>query len=92
MGDRVDGRELPEPREAGSDALLLLGLLVLLRERNEEGNEEMGLLLVIAGLLLWLLGGYFVIGIVLIVLGLVLFFAWPGGYGYGYYRGRRGPV
>jgi hypothetical protein len=52
----------------------------------------MGLLLVIAGLLLWLLGGYFVIGIVLIVLGLVLFFAWPGGYGYGYHRGGRGPV
>jgi hypothetical protein len=50
----------------------------------------MGLLLVIAGLLLWLLGGYFVIGIVLIVVGLALFFAWPGGYGYGYRR--RGPM
>jgi hypothetical protein len=37
MDDRVDGRELPEPREPGSDALLLLGLLVLLRKRNEEG-------------------------------------------------------
>jgi hypothetical protein len=35
--------------------------------------------------------GYFVIGIVLIVLGLALFFAWPGGYGYGYHR-RRGPM
>jgi hypothetical protein len=52
----------------------------------------MGLLLVIAGLLLWLLGGYFVIGIVLIVLGLALFFAWPGGYGYGHWHGRRGPM
>jgi hypothetical protein len=49
----------------------------------------MGLLLVIAGLLLWLLGGYFVIGIVLIVLGIVLFFSWDGGYGYGHWRGPR---
>jgi hypothetical protein len=52
----------------------------------------MGLILIIAGLLLWLLGGYFVIGIILIVIGLLLLFApWPGAYGYGYWRGRRGP-
>lgn len=52
----------------------------------------MGVLLIIAGLLLWLLGGYFVIGLVLIVLGVLLLFApWPGAYGYGYWRGRRGP-
>jgi hypothetical protein len=51
----------------------------------------MALILVIAGLLLWLLGGYFIIGIILIVIGLILFFAWDGGYGYQTYRGRRGP-
>jgi hypothetical protein len=50
-----------------------------------------GLVLVIIGLLLWLLGGYFLIGVVLIIVGLILLF-WPGvPYGYGYYRGRRGP-
>ena len=49
----------------------------------------MGLVFVIAGLLLWLLGGYFVIGIVLFVIGIAMFFAWPGGYGYGSWR--RGP-
>ena len=53
----------------------------------------MGLILIIAGLLLWLLGGYFIIGLVLIILGVLLLFApWPGAYGYGYYRGRRGPM
>jgi hypothetical protein len=52
----------------------------------------MGLILVIAGLLLWLLGGYFVIGIILIVIGvLLLFVPWDGAYGYSHYRGRRGP-
>lgn len=30
--DRVDGRDLPEPREPGSDALLIRGLLVLVSE------------------------------------------------------------
>jgi len=49
----------------------------------------MGLLLVIAGLLLWLLGGYFLIGIILIILGLVLFLA-PGA-PYGYSHWHRGP-
>lgn len=48
----------------------------------------MGLLLIILGLLLWLLGGWFWIGIILIVLGLVLLFVpWDGAYGYHHYRG-----
>lgn len=51
----------------------------------------MGLALVIVGLLLWLLGGYFVLGIVLIVIGIVLLFSPGPFYGYGWYRGRRGP-
>jgi hypothetical protein len=51
----------------------------------------MALILVIIGLLLWLLGGYFVIGIILIVIGLILLFVPQVPYGYGYYRGRRGP-
>jgi hypothetical protein len=34
MSDRVDGTELPEPREPGSDAFLILGLLALLRKLN----------------------------------------------------------
>lgn len=51
----------------------------------------MGIVLVIVGLLLWLLGGYFVIGVVLMVVGLALLLApWPGAYGYGYWRGRGG--
>ena len=50
-----------------------------------------GLLLVIGGLLLWLLGGYMTLGIILIVIGVILMFVpVPGLYGYGYYRGRRG--
>lgn len=51
----------------------------------------MGLILIIVGLLLWLLGGYFLIGIILIIIGLVLLFAPGPWYGYGWYRGRRGP-
>lgn len=51
----------------------------------------MGLVLFVVGLLLWLLGGYFVLGIVLMVLGIVLFFTWEGGYGYRHWHGRRGP-
>jgi hypothetical protein len=51
----------------------------------------MGLLLIIGGLLLWLLGGYLVIGLVLIVLGVVLLFVPGPFYGYGYWQGRRGP-
>jgi hypothetical protein len=51
----------------------------------------MALLLVILGVLLWLIGHYVIIGIVLIVVGLLLFFAWDGGYGYRSMRGRGGP-
>jgi hypothetical protein len=44
----------------------------------------MGLLLIIAGLLLWLVGGYFAIGVILLFV--------PGPfYGYSYWQGRRGP-
>jgi hypothetical protein len=50
----------------------------------------MGLILIIAGLLLWLLGGYFVIGLVLLIIGVVLLFAPGPFYGYSYWRGRRG--
>jgi hypothetical protein len=54
----------------------------------------MGLILVVAGLLLWLLGGYVIVGLVLIVIGIVLLFLpGPGWYGYPYYRDRRrGPL
>lgn len=54
----------------------------------------MGLILIIAGLLLWLLGGFFLVGIILIVIGLVLLFVpYDGAYGYSHYRGRRrGPL
>jgi membrane-bound ClpP family serine protease len=48
----------------------------------------MGLILVIAGLLLWLVGGYFVAGLILLVIGVVLLFAPGPWYGYGWYRGR----
>jgi hypothetical protein len=49
-----------------------------------------GLVLIIAGFLLWLLGGYVLIGLILIILGIVL--AFVPGVPYGYpYRGRRGP-
>jgi hypothetical protein len=51
----------------------------------------MGLILIIVGLLLWLLGGWFLIGIILIVLGVVLLFAPGPFYGYGWYRGRGAP-
>lgn len=51
----------------------------------------MGLLLILIGLLLWLLAGWFVVGLILIVLGVVLLFAPGPWYGYGWYRGRRAP-
>jgi hypothetical protein len=51
----------------------------------------MGLILVIVGLLLWLLGGWFVVGVILIVVGIVLIFVPGAPYGYGYYHNRRGP-
>lgn len=50
----------------------------------------MGLVLVIVGLVL-LLVGYFTIGLVLVVIGLLLFVVPGPFYGYGYWRGRRGP-
>jgi hypothetical protein len=53
--------------------------------------HDMGLLLVIAGLLLWLVGGYFVAGLIVLVIGVVLLFAPGPWYGYGYWRGRGGP-
>lgn len=51
----------------------------------------MGLLLIVAGLLLWLLAGWFVVGVILIVVGVVLLFVPGPFYGYGYWRGRRPP-
>lgn len=51
----------------------------------------MGLILILAGLLIWLLAGYVIVGIVLIVIGIVLF-VYPGApYGYSTWRGRRAP-
>lgn len=50
----------------------------------------MGLVLIAIGVVLLVLG-YFIIGLVLLVLGLVLLFAPGPWYGYGWYRGRRGP-
>jgi hypothetical protein len=50
----------------------------------------MGLILVIAGLLLWLLAGWFVVGIILIVVGIILLFV-PGTAGYSDWHGRRAP-
>lgn len=50
----------------------------------------MGLLLVIIGFVIWLLG-HFLIGIILIAVGIVLIFIPQVPYGYGWYRGRRGP-
>lgn len=52
----------------------------------------MGLILIILGLILWLVTGWFVVGLILIVVGILLLFApWPGAYGYNYYRGRGNP-
>jgi hypothetical protein len=48
----------------------------------------MGLALIIAGLLLWLLAGWLVIGLILIVVGLVLLLAPGPFYGYAYWRHR----
>jgi hypothetical protein len=51
----------------------------------------LGVLLIVAGLLLWLLAGFFVLGVILIVLGVILLFVpWDGAYGYHRY-GRRPP-
>lgn len=51
----------------------------------------MGLVLVVVGLLLWLLGGWFVIGIICIIVGIVLLFVPAVPYGYSSWRGRGGP-
>jgi hypothetical protein len=54
----------------------------------------MALLLVIAGLVVWLglhFENHVVIGIVLLIVGVCLLFVPGVPYGYGYWRGRRGP-
>jgi 4-amino-4-deoxy-L-arabinose transferase-like glycosyltransferase len=51
----------------------------------------MGVVLVIAGLLLWLLAGYFVIGVIVLIAGLVLLFVPGPFYGYSYWNDRRPP-
>lgn len=51
----------------------------------------MGLLLIVVGLLLWLLAGWFVVGVILIVLGVILLFVPGVPYGYSTWHGRRGP-
>jgi hypothetical protein len=48
----------------------------------------MGLLLLILGLVLMLVG-YFFIGLVILIIGLVLLFVPGSPYGYGWYRDRR---
>jgi hypothetical protein len=50
-----------------------------------------GLLLIVAGLLLWLLAGWSVVGVILIVVGVVLLFVPGPFYGYSYWHGRRPP-
>lgn len=50
----------------------------------------MGLALIIIGLVVWLLLSA-ALGAVLVVVGVVLLFVPGSPYGYGWYRGRRGP-
>jgi Zn-dependent membrane protease YugP len=50
----------------------------------------LGLLLLLLGLVLWVVG-YPTIGIILIVVGAILFFVPTVPYGYSSWRGRRGP-
>jgi hypothetical protein len=50
----------------------------------------MGLLLIILGIVIWLLLSP-ILGLVLIVVGIILMFIPGSPYGYGWYRGRRGP-
>lgn len=50
----------------------------------------MGLALVLVGIIVWAFLNAF-IGIILIIVGLVLIFVPGTPYGYGWYRGRRGP-
>ena len=51
----------------------------------------MGLALIIIGLILWLGLGFFVAGIICLIIGLILMFAPGPFYGYPYYRSRRRP-
>jgi hypothetical protein len=51
----------------------------------------MGLLLVVAGVLVWLLAGLQLLGIILIILGVVLLFVPGVPYGYSTWHGRRAP-
>lgn len=50
----------------------------------------MGLALVLVGIIVWAFLNA-LIGIILIIVGLVLIFVPGTPYGYGWYRGRRGP-
>jgi fatty acid desaturase len=60
------------------------------KRRTVSKGEPMGLVLILAGLLLWLLAGWFVVGVILIVVGVVLLFV-PNTYGYSDWHGRRAP-
>jgi|SoiMetStandDraft_5_1073268.scaffolds.fasta_scaffold04645_5 uncharacterized membrane protein len=51
----------------------------------------MGLALILIGIIVWLFINS-LLGVILVILGLVLFFVpWDSGYGYSHFRGRRGP-
>lgn len=50
----------------------------------------MGLLLIILGIVIWLLLSP-LLGLILVLIGIVLLFVPQVPYGYGWYRGRRGP-
>lgn len=50
----------------------------------------MGLALIIIGILIWLLLSP-LLGLILVVVGVLLLFVPGPFYGYGYWRGRRGP-
>jgi hypothetical protein len=50
----------------------------------------MGLLLIVLGIVIWLLLSPLV-GLILVVVGILLLFIPGPFYGYGWYRGRRGP-
>lgn len=50
----------------------------------------MGLALIIAGILVWVFLSP-LIGLILVIVGVILLFVPGAPYGYGWYRGRRGP-
>jgi Flp pilus assembly protein TadB len=58
--------------------------------RRGQGGSHVGLLLVVLGIVIWLLVSP-LIGLILVLIGIVLLFVPGVPYGYGYYRGRRGP-